>query len=142
MNHDHTHRPTATAAAALMLGFSLTGCAGPGMMSSVSSDLRDMLKDPSVQKTLTSWSAQADCTNPEISVFTKTSAGAELNGVIIRGGVAGAGSAISRAMPYLFELGGLSALAAILALVLRKRNGTGAPSGAPPTTPANPPTPA
>jgi hypothetical protein len=77
---------------ALLIGWLVTGaigCAGPGLLSGVSSDIVRALDNPAVQKTLEKWAAETDLSNPEVEVYMKTSFGVRAIGVIVRGEMSG-----------------------------------------------------
>lgn len=73
-------------------GIALGGCTGPGLMSSVTSDMKDLLKDPVVQKTLQSWAANADVTNPSVGFRIINGGELYFSGVIVRGTMTGGGT--------------------------------------------------
>lgn len=68
----------------------LTGCTNPtGIMSTVTKDMKDLLADPNVQKTLQSWETRADVTNPAIGFRMITGGEIYGSGIIIRGSAQG-----------------------------------------------------
>jgi hypothetical protein len=66
------------------------GCNGAGLLSTVSSDMKELLKDPVVQKTLQDWSANADVTNPSIGFYLINGGELRAGGIIVRGNIQGA----------------------------------------------------
>lgn len=72
-------------------GIALSGCTGPGLMSSVTSDMKDLLKDPAVQQTLQNWAANADVTNPSVGFRIINGGELYFTGVIVRGAMTGGG---------------------------------------------------
>jgi hypothetical protein len=69
----------------------LGGCAGPGLLSSVSNDIKELLKEPAVQATLQSYAARTDITNPTAGFYFVTGGELRLTGVIVRGEIGGSG---------------------------------------------------
>lgn len=65
------------------------GCAGPGLMSTVTSDVAMLLDKPAVQATLDKWAAQADVTNPRLSFVCGTIFEVRTDGVIVRADLTG-----------------------------------------------------
>lgn len=76
---------------ALCLGGSW-GCTGPGLLSGVAGDMKEILKEPVVQATLQSWAAKADVTNPCIEFYFINGAGLRAPGFILRGDISGSGT--------------------------------------------------
>jgi len=76
-----------------LLVMALGGCTGPGILSTVTTDVKDMLRDPAVQATIQSWSTNADITNPSLGFYAVTGGELRTTGVILRGNAGGAGSA-------------------------------------------------
>lgn len=77
----------------------LVGCQGPGLFSTVTSDVTAMLKDPAVKESIRQWSADVDVTNPRIYGFTETRFGVGAEGIITRARADGSGGKSESPVP-------------------------------------------
>jgi hypothetical protein len=88
---------------------SLCSCVGPGLLSPITADIKAILMDPNIAKTLSHWTATADATNPELDFFYRVGIGVGTKGVTVRGSASGLS-------PYVWP--GLAALAAAVTAAL------------------------
>lgn len=79
-------------AIAMWLWLAMTaGCVGPGMLSPVSQDIKELLKEPAVQKTLQEWSADAEVNDPRLTIIVGTIVEIRAGGVSLEGSAKGRG---------------------------------------------------